>query len=68
MSDENAIHALKFARLGAAYAIELAKGDTSAAIATDEPGAPDRWVLFAGLFALAFAARQRAKNSAMTVA
>lgn len=36
MSDDNASHALKFAQLGAAYAIELAKGDTVATITTEE--------------------------------
>lgn len=54
MSDENAIHALKFARLGAAYAIELAKGDMSANISRAEPD-PDStlsWILLAGLIAL----------------
>jgi bacterial leucyl aminopeptidase len=49
MSDDNAIHALKFARLGAAYAIELAKGETVATIATEEPD-DDAWML--GVFGL----------------
>jgi len=40
-SDANAAHALKFARLGAAYAIELAKGELgTAATATVAPAAP----------------------------
>jgi bacterial leucyl aminopeptidase len=49
-SSDNAEHAVKFARLGAAYAIELAKG----AIAADpQPPNPTRWW---GLFGLALSA------------
>jgi leucyl aminopeptidase len=45
MSGDNAAHAVKFARLGAAYALELAKGDLGGAAltATDEPAS--RWPL-----------------------
>jgi leucyl aminopeptidase len=53
MSDENAIHALKFARLGAAYAIEMGKGDMSASLAAPgDPESTDWWILLAGLIAL----------------
>jgi bacterial leucyl aminopeptidase len=41
VSDNNAAHAIKFARLGGAYAVELAKGSlstTSTTATTDEPG------------------------------
>lgn len=46
MSGNNALHAVKFARLGAAYALELAKGDLGGATltATGEP-AGSRWPL-----------------------
>ena len=44
MSDENAIHALKFARLGAAYAIELGKGDLNAPTSSDSSRG---WLAFA---------------------
>jgi hypothetical protein len=44
MSDENAIHALKFARLGAAYAIELAKGDISTSVAAADDDDSPRWL------------------------
>ena len=48
MSGDNAAHAVKFARLGAAYALELAKGDLgggAALTAADEPTSPSRWPL-----------------------
>jgi leucyl aminopeptidase len=52
MSDENASHALKFARLGAAYAIELAKGDLDAKIAANDAESDEPWILLVGLIAL----------------
>ena len=48
MSGNNAAHAVKFARLGAAYALELAKGDLGGAAtitAGDEPARHSRWPL-----------------------
>ncbi len=47
MSGNNAQHAVKFARLGAAYALELAKGDLGGASVTsaDDDHAPSRWPL-----------------------
>jgi bacterial leucyl aminopeptidase len=47
MSGNNAAHAVKFARLGAAFALELAKGDLGGATltATDEPVSHSRWPL-----------------------
>ena len=47
MSGNNAAHAVKFARLGAAYALELAKGDLGGATMTavDESASHSRWPL-----------------------
>jgi len=47
-SDRNAAHAVKFARLGAAYAIELAKGElaSSTSIAQTPPASTCWWTLF----------------------
>lgn len=47
MSGNNAAHAVKFARLGAAYALELAKGDLGGAALTaaDEPASSSWWPL-----------------------
>jgi len=46
MSGNNAQHAVKFARLGAAYALELAKGDLGGAkLTAAEPEAQSRWPL-----------------------
>lgn len=60
-SGNNADHALKFARLGAAYAIELAKGDLAVSEATLTPvpahePAPARGLVLATLALLAAAA------------
>ncbi len=59
MSGHNAQHAVKFARLGAAYALELAKGDLGGATVTaaDEPASHSRWPLgwFGTLLALGLA-------------
>ena len=61
MSGNNAKHAAKFARLGAAFALELAKGTlepakTSVVSPVSTPTTPDRapsrWPLIASLFGL----------------
>ena len=55
MSNNNANHAVKFARLGAAYAVELAKGTTGEATvtATSEPeSSSSRWPYVLGLLGL----------------
>ena len=55
-SENNATHAVKFARLGAAYAIELAKGELGAAevaASSVPPASPhSRWPLVGALLAL----------------
>jgi len=58
-SNQNAAHAVKFARLAAAYAIELGKGDlgqhaTITTTTTTTPGC-DTWKWLAGLSSLAIA-------------
>ncbi|HEX5061371.1 MAG TPA: M28 family peptidase, partial [Kofleriaceae bacterium] len=53
LSNNNADHALKFAKLGAAYAVEMAKGELGPPPA-DEHG--HRWAWLAGLGALVIAA------------
>jgi leucyl aminopeptidase len=66
MSDNNANHAVKFARLGAAYALELAKGPLAASTsltATDDSAPAHRWPWVLGIATaiglLALARRQR---------
>ena len=56
-SKENADHAVKFARLAAAYAIELGKGDIGYHATMSEPtcGYDQTWKLLAGLTSLAIA-------------
>jgi leucyl aminopeptidase len=52
MSDNNANHAVKFARLGAAYALELAKGPLAASTsltATDDSAPARRWPWVLGI-------------------
>ena len=68
VSGDNAAHAVKFARLAAAYAIELGKGELGAAAsATPTPapdGSPHRWwlvALAAAVVAIVLRARRRAK-------
>jgi leucyl aminopeptidase len=54
LSNNNADHAIKFARLGAAYAIEMAKGELGPPVpATHDSGTPWQWL--AGLAGLAVA-------------
>ena len=53
LSGNNADHAVKFARLGAAYAIELAKGELGAqATIAKAPEKRSRWKLYAVVLAL----------------
>jgi leucyl aminopeptidase len=65
MSDDNANHALTFARLGTAYAIELAKGSLGdgKALATraadDDGGLPWRWLVLGVAAGAALFARRR---------
>jgi len=57
-SNQNAAHAVKFARLGAAYAIELGKGEVAQATITTATGCErscDSWKWLAGLSSLAIA-------------
>jgi len=57
-SNQNAEHAVKFARLAASYAIELGKGDVAQATisaATSCERSCDSWKWFAGLSSLAIA-------------
>jgi leucyl aminopeptidase len=62
VSGNNAQHAVKFARLAAAYAVELAKGDlggSATAVAEPETSSSHRWIFAAlGLLALAGLARR----------
>jgi leucyl aminopeptidase len=61
MSNENAAHAVKFARLGAAYAIEMGKGELAAPTATvaDHPASMPWAKLLVGILALAGVALAR---------
>ena len=60
MSDNNATHALKFARLGAAYAIELGKGELGGPPA--ESGSSWQWLAALGGLALAAGAFVRRRS------
>lgn len=61
-SDDSAQHAIKFARLAAAYAIELAKGNAVATASETDPSPAERswwrWIAIAGALAIGWAARK----------
>lgn len=65
-SGNNAAHALKFARLGAAYAIELAKGELGGAAIASEPQASHGWRNLAIALGLALAAFGIARSATKT--
>jgi leucyl aminopeptidase len=59
LSNNNADHAVKFARLGAAYAVELGKGQLGGSTSTKPAHERTRWELYLlGLVALGFALRK----------
>jgi leucyl aminopeptidase len=67
-SGNNAAHAVKFARLGAAYAIELAKGELGgasavAAVPAGEPGHPGAALAIAVLIVAAWVGRVAVRAS-----